>query len=190
MTCLILIRHGATDWNAEGRYQGQVDIPLNALGREQSGQIARALNGMDLAAIYASDLARARETAETLAHAAGLEVRVDPRLREINHGRWEGMLFGEIRARYPEEVKRRRENPLTFAPPGGETVQHVKERFLAAVADIVRRHPAGNVAIVSHGLAIAIVRAHYGDYPAAKIWDLVPGNGEIVEIEVEPIGQA
>jgi broad specificity phosphatase PhoE len=81
MTRLILIRHGATDWNVEGRYQGQVDIPLNELGREQARQIVHSLNGADLAAIYSSDLARARDTAEALAHAAGLEVRDDPRLR-------------------------------------------------------------------------------------------------------------
>jgi probable phosphoglycerate mutase len=190
MTCLILIRHGETDWNAEGRYQGQVDIPLNAKGREQAAQIAHALSGANLAAIYTSDLARASETAKALAQAADLQVRVDPRLREINQGRWEGRLFDEIRAQFPEELKRRRKNPLAFGPPGGETVQQVRERVLGALADIVRRHPAQNVAIVSHGLALAIVRAHYGDYQARKIWDLVPGNGEIVEIEVEPVEQA
>jgi probable phosphoglycerate mutase len=189
MTRLILIRHGQTDWNVEGRYQGQVDIPLNEHGREQAAQIARALSGANLAAIYASDLARAGETAKALAEAAGLQVRVDPRLREINQGRWEGRLFDEIRAEYPEELKRRRENPLAFAPPGGETVGQVKERVLAAIADVVHRHPTQSVAIVSHGLALALVRAYYGDYPAGKIWDLVPGNGEIVEIEAEPVEQ-
>ena len=184
MTRLILIRHGETDWNAEGRYQGHVDMPLNGNGREQAAQIARALRGADLAAIYTSDLARASETAEVLAQAAGLPVQVDPRLREIDQGRWEGKLFTEIRAQYPEKFKRRRENPLAFKAPGGETVQQVRGRVLAAVADTVSRHPTQNVAIVSHGLALAIVRAHYGDYPAGEIWDLVPGNGEIVQIEV------
>ncbi len=190
MTRLILIRHGETDWNAEGRYQGLADIPLNENGRRQAARIARALNGANLAAIYASDLARTGETAEALARATGLSVQLDPRLREIDQGRWEGKLFDEIRAQYPEKFKRRRENPLAFKAPGGETVRHTRERVLAAVADIVGRHPAQNVAIVSHGLALAIVRAHYGDYPAGKIWDLVPGNGEIVQIEVEPIEQA
>jgi probable phosphoglycerate mutase len=190
MTCLILIRHGQTDWNVEGRYQGQVDIPLNERGREQAAQTARALSGANLAAIYASDLTRAVETAKALAQVAGLPVRIDPRLREINQGRWEGRLFDEIRAEYPEELKRRQEDPLAFAPPGGEVVGQVRERVLAAVADIVRRHPDQRVAIVSHGLALALVRTYYGDYPAGKVWELVPGNGEIVELEVEPVEQA
>jgi alpha-ribazole phosphatase len=189
MTRLILIRHGQTDWNVEGRYQGQVDIPLNECGREQAAQIVRALSGVNLAAVYASDLGRAVETAQALAQAAGLQVRVDPRLREINQGRWEGRLFDEIRAEYPEELRRRRENPLAFKPPDGEVVGQVRERVLAAVADIVRRYPTQSVAIVSHGLALALVRAHYGDHSAGEIWDLVPGNGEIVEMEVEPIEQ-
>jgi alpha-ribazole phosphatase len=189
MTHLILIRHGETDWNAEGRYQGQIDIPLNKRGREQAAQLAQALSDAHLAAIYASDLARASETAEVLARAAGLQVQVDPRLREINQGRWEGRLFSEIRAEYPEELRRRRDDLLAFAPPGGEVVRQVKERVLAAIADIVRRHPAQSVAIVSHGLALALVRAYYGNYPAERIRDLVPGNGEIVQLEVEPVEQ-
>jgi broad specificity phosphatase PhoE len=100
---LILIRRGQTDWNLAGRYQGQSDLPLNQHGREQALQIARSLDGTGLSAIYASDLARARDTAQILARAAGLKVQLDPWLREINQGEWEGMLFAEIQARYPQE---------------------------------------------------------------------------------------
>lgn len=96
MTRLILVRHGETDWNVEGRYQGHSDVPLNARGRAQAARLAEALRGSDIRAIYSSDLARARETAEALAHATRLAVQHDPRLREIDQGDWEGMLFLEI----------------------------------------------------------------------------------------------
>jgi alpha-ribazole phosphatase len=184
MTRLILIRHGQTDWNLAGRYQGQSDLPLNERGREQALEIAHSLAGSVMSAIYASDLARARDTAQVLACAAGLEVQLDPRLREINQGEWEGMLFADIQARYPQELKRRRESPLGFAPPGGETVQEVKERVLSAVQQIVRSHPDQTVAIVSHGLALAVVRAHYGNHPIQQVWELIPGNGETIEVEI------
>lgn len=183
MTRLILIRHGQTDWNLAGRYQGQIELPLNALGRQQAEQIARQLNGIQLAAIYASDLARARETAEVLARAVGLPVQLDPRLREIDQGEWEGMPFTEIQRRYPRELELRRENPLSFVTPGGESIREVRERVLRAAEEICRRHPHETVAVVSHGVALAILRAHYLHQPIQRMWDLVPANGEVTEVE-------
>lgn len=184
MTRLILIRHGETDWNVEGRYQGQSDVPLNAHGREQAARLAEALREADIRAVYSSDLARARETAEALARATGLTVHPDRRLREIDQGEWEGMLFADIQARYAREFERRRADPLSVAPPGGETVGQVRQRVLAAVEDILRRHPAETVAVISHGLALAIVRAEYQGHPIEKVWDLIPENSTPVEIQV------
>ena len=183
MTRLILIRHGQTEWNAAGRYQGQVDLPLNALGRQQAEQIVQQLDGTQLAAIYASDLARARETAEVLARATGLQVQLDRRLREIEQGEWEGMPFTEIQRRYPRELEQRRENPLGFVTPGGESIRQVRQRVLEAAEEICRRHPNDTVAIVSHGVALAILRAHYQHLPIERMWDLVPANGEVTEVE-------
>lgn len=179
---LILIRHGETDWNVQGRYQGQADVPLNARGRQQAARVAESLANSGISAIYASDLRRARETAEALARVTGLEVCYDSRLREVDQGEWEGMPFAEIQSRYPELVKRRRENPLAVPPPGGETVRQVRERALAAVGDIIRAHPGGRIAIISHGLSLAVIRAHCEGRPIEEVWELVPGNGEVVEV--------
>lgn len=176
MTRLILIRHAETDWNVEGRYQGQSDVPLNERGRMQADKMAQSLAPAGLAAIYSSDLARAQETAEALARATALPVRIDPRLREIDQGEWEGMPFTDILARYPQELARRRDDPLAAAAPGGETVLQVMERVLEAVRKIIRQHPRDTVAIVSHGLPLAIVRTHYGGYPIGQVWDLIPEN--------------
>jgi broad specificity phosphatase PhoE len=103
MTRLLLVRHGETDWNTTGRFQGQADPPLNANGRAQAASLAAQLAQTRIGAIYSSDLQRARDTAEIVARKLGMTVRVDRRLREINQGEWDGMLTTDIIARYPVE---------------------------------------------------------------------------------------
>ncbi len=186
MTRLYLIRHGETDWNVEGRWQGQADVPLNARGREQAQRVARALRDVPFAAIYSSDLSRARETAEALARVVGLPVREDPRLREIHQGEWQGMLVGEIQARYAGQFARRRSDPLRVAPPGGETVAQVRDRVVRAVDEIIAKHPCETVAVVSHGFAIAVILAHFRHHPIDEVWEMIPENGAWQVIEVEP----
>ncbi|HSB66359.1 MAG TPA: histidine phosphatase family protein [Anaerolineales bacterium] len=184
MTKLILIRHGETDWNTEGRWQGQVDLPLNARGQGQAEQIASCLSDSEISAIYSSDLRRAVETAEALGKLTGLPVRTDPRLREIHQGKWQGLLVREIKECYAEAFQRRHENPLSVAPPGGETAQDVHERVIHAIEQILEEHPEETVAIVSHGFAIAVTLAHYKKVPFEKVWDLVPRNASIHTLEV------
>lgn len=186
MTKLFLIRHGETDWNLEGRYQGQSDIPLNANGLLQAEKLAEKLRTQHLDAIYSSDLMRARRTAEILGQATGAPLHIDLRLREINQGEWEGMLFSEIRQRYPELISQRRSDPLSVTPPGGESIEQVRERVLAALDAIVSAHPDGEVAIVSHGLALAIIKVHLSDLPISSVWDQIPENAqpELVSTEV------
>jgi broad specificity phosphatase PhoE len=184
MTHLYLIRHGQTDWNIEGRWQGHADVPLNNRGREQAAQIAHSLADVGLKAIYSSDLIRARDTAGALASTTGLAIQYDKRLREIHQGEWQGMLVTEIQARYGKQFHRRRENPLTVAPPGGETVLQVRERVVSAVEDIVRKHSFERVALVSHGFALAVIQVHYLERPIDEVWDIIPNNDEWREIKI------
>lgn len=139
MTTLLLARHGETDWNRELRIQGSSDVELNELGREQASALAQELEGVDLDAIYASDLRRARATAEAVAATLSVEVRIDPRLRERSFGSWEGL---------------RRED-IAALPSGsrhdGETDDEVRERMLEAVQAIADAHPGEQVLIVAHG---------------------------------------
>lgn len=186
MTYLYLIRHGETDWNVEGRWQGQADVPLNAKGREQAAQIARTLARVGLKAIYSSDLLRARETAQALVKTTGVTLHYDPRLREIHQGEWQGLLVTEIQARYGEAFQRRLENPLAVAPPGGETVEQVRNRVVKAIESILARYPSDRVAVVSHGFALAVIQVHYLGLSIEQVWERVPKNDEWIELRIEP----
>jgi broad specificity phosphatase PhoE len=186
MTRLLLIRHGETDWNVEGRWQGQIDVPLNANGRRQAAQTAKALADTPIAAIYSSDLKRAYETAQALAQVKGLPVIKEPRLREIHQGDWQGLLVSEIETRYAERFHQRRRDPLSVAPPGGETVQQVRARAWHAIEDIVSRHPTETIAIVAHGFILALVRVSFEKKPYDDLWKMIPGSGECIAIDIDP----
>jgi broad specificity phosphatase PhoE len=157
MTTLYLIRHGRTDWNDEGRYQGQCNPPLNALGRQQAQELAAALRDVSWAALYSSDLARAQQTAQALSDLAGVPLRLDPRLREIDMGQWSGQLFRVIRDRYPELVALWQTLPTRVRPPAGETLHELAVRLAGVLDDIAAAHRGATVAVVTHGAAIAVV---------------------------------
>jgi len=185
MTALVLIRHGQTTWNQEGRYSGQTDIPLSEEGLRQAQHLAERLRGQSFQAIYSSDLQRARQTAEPIARATGAPLYFDPRLREINQGEWEGMLFEDIRRRFLDLWQHRLQNPHTAAPPGGETVGQVRERVLGALEEILQAHPQGRVAIVAHGLVLALILTHAQGEPLERVWDRIPDNAEPHTVHLE-----
>jgi broad specificity phosphatase PhoE len=143
VTTLLLVRHGETDWNAEGRLQGHTDRPLNDYGRRQAKELAERLAAEDVDAIYTSDLSRAKETAEILGERLGLPVVVDADLREKNWGSWEG-LTGDER--------------LNVDYVGESTEDH-RERILRAVERIVERHPAQRIVVVTHGGSLRRIQA-------------------------------
>ena len=143
MTTLLLARHGETDWNRELRVQGTSDTALNELGRAQAAELARQLEGAGIDVIYASDLNRARETAEIVAAVTGHEVRLDAALRERDFGSWEGLTREEIDARFADHEQH-----------DGETYDEVRARVLAAAHRIVADHPGETVLVVSHGGAL------------------------------------
>jgi probable phosphoglycerate mutase len=167
---LWLIRHGETEWNAQSRIQGHIDIALSARGRRQAQALARCLRATPLAAVYASDLSRARETALPVAVAGGLELRIDPRLRERGFGLFEGSTYAEAQANWPHEYAIWQRREPGHALPGGESYLQARARVLQCLEEIVRRHgvaPPGGaheaapaVAIVTHGGVLDIVYRH------------------------------
>ncbi len=143
MTTLLLVRHGETDWNAAGRLQGQTDTLLTDHGRRQARKLAEELACDGIDAVYASDLARARETAEIVAARLGLPIVLDPDLRERDWGSWEGLTSAERDA--VELV--------------GESAQAHRERVLRALRRIALDHPGQRVLVVTHGGSLRRVQA-------------------------------
>ncbi len=184
MTKLWLIRHGQTDWNLEGRYQGQSDVPLNAAGLAQADAFAASLCGQHFDAIYSSDLARAYQTAQVIAACTGLPVQTDPRLREINQGEWQGRTLDEIRGIYNEgaQAKHVAIDPVTTRAPGGESVAEVSQRMAEAADDIARCYPVGTVLVVGHGLALATLYCQAKKIPLAQVYSHIPENTQATVI--------
>ncbi len=150
-TRLLLVRHAETDWNLEGRYQGQSDLPLNERGRKQAKLLAERLRGEGIEAIYASDLSRAYETAKIIAEAVGQEVKALESLREVDTGVWTGLTFEEVESRYPKHLREWRADPLRVRRLEGESYLALFERTKAAIREIVEAHPEQTVLVVGHG---------------------------------------
>lgn len=151
---IVLWRHGQTDYNAEGRFQGQADVPLNDIGRAQARAAAEALAGFGIDRIVSSDLARAHETAMTLSARIGVEVEKDPLLREISVGRWEGLTRDEIAQQDPDQMAAWLSG-VDMRPPGGESRKEAAVRVVSAIRTIVARSTdAETIAIVAHGAVL------------------------------------
>ena len=173
-TRIIAIRHGETAWNVDTRIQGHLDIPLNDTGLWQARQVARALAGEPLSAIYASDLQRAHTTARAIADATGAPLLPEPALRERSFGELEGRTFAEIEAELPEQARRWRQRDPHFAPEGGETLVQLRERIAATTHRLAALHTGGLVVLVAHGGVLDVLyRLATGqELQAPRTWQL------------------
>jgi broad specificity phosphatase PhoE len=172
VTTLLLVRHGETDWNRDGRWQGHSDTHLNDAGREQARQVAADLGHVD--AIYASDLTRARETAEIIAADLGLEVRTDARLRERSFGAWEGLSMPEIEEQFGDALARWRLGDGPGADDA-EPFEAFAERVREFVEEILARHPDEAVLVVSHGGSIRVIHALASGLDYVRDHRAIPG---------------
>jgi len=150
-TLLCMVRHAETAWNAEGRVQGQTDVPLNETGFAQARAVAAALSGERFAAIYSSDLLRVTQTAEPIAQALALPVRLDARLRERHYGMFETLTYAEVKVLHPEDYARFRAKELDYDFRTGESLRDFFARSIACVAEIAARHTGDDVLIFTHG---------------------------------------
>ncbi|MGI4779575.1 MAG: histidine phosphatase family protein [Janthinobacterium lividum] len=191
VTRLIVLRHGETAWNVDTRIQGQLDIGLNAAGLRQAAQLGRALAGEELDAIYASDLSRAWQTAESVACRQLPEQPPlrEPRLRERAFGCFEGQTFSEIESRMPTEARMWRTRDPAFAPDGGgESLLDFRMRVVGVASELAARHAGGQIALVAHGGVMDILyRAATGqELQAPRTWYL--GNAAINRLLWTPQG--
>jgi bisphosphoglycerate-dependent phosphoglycerate mutase family 1 len=174
---LLILRHGQSEWNAEGRWQGWIDVPLTEVGEAQARARGEALaaDGVDVTTVFASDLQRARRTAELVAETIGGAIVVDERLRERHGGDWQGHTAAEIDELWPgaREQWRRRELP---SPPGAESDEAVLTRFDAALADVINAtDSASEAVIVTHGGMLRLVAGRAG-VTAANVVENVGGH--------------
>ena len=188
MRRLLLVRHGETTWNTTGRYQGQTDVPLNDVGRQQAAAIAERLAAETIDAIYASDLIRAYETAQAIAKPHKLNVQADPRLREFSFGEWHGLTYAQMTARFPEQVAWWNADRLHRAPPGGETLAQVAVRLQAALDDIPHNHPDQTVLLVAHGGPIRVLLCLLLNKSPREFWQFDVGNTALTEFVFHDIG--
>lgn len=186
---LLLVRHGETDWNRQGRFQGQIDVPLNSTGRLQAEQVAEFLCSVPLDFAVSSPMLRPRETAEAiLHHHPQVSLRFMDDLREISHGAWEGQLETEVERQFPGELQRWRDTPAQVQMPAGENLQQVWDRAIAAWTDIVNtakadpRQPKLGL-VVAHDAINKVILCHVAGLTPEHFWSFKQGNGAVSVID-------
>ena len=187
---IVLLRHGRTAWNAAHRIQGQLQVELDDVGREQARTVAPAVAALEPALLWSSDLVRARETAEIVAAAAGLEVVDDPRLREFHLGERQGLTHQEYADRAPDEFESFRAGEWQHGP-GAEKVQEVADRYVASLRDLARALGPGETGVVvSHGAATRVGAVAFLDWPLDCVRDLrALGNCHRVDLDEREAGR-
>jgi probable phosphoglycerate mutase len=182
---IILWRHGRTEWNVVDRFQGQADIPLDAVGRAQAFAAAEVLAAYRPVGLYSSDLTRCYQTAEVLAERTGLEIITDKRLREINVGSWEGLLGAEIRAADPELARRLWAGEDVRRSPTGESPSEVAERMLEPLTEIAESAADhSTVVIVTHGLSGRVGACRFVGLPFPQ-WRLFGGLSNCAWVSID-----
>lgn len=177
-THIIIIRHGETLWNLEGRRQGHLDSPLTARGFAQAQALGRRVKDEDFSALYSSDLGRAYQTAKIISSVTGHPVVVDDRLRERNLGVFQGLNSDEIRKSYPEEFHCHRTKGPDYVIPGGESRRRQVERNLDCLEELAGRHPGETILVVTHGGVLSGLFRHTLSIPleAPCRFDFVNGS--------------
>jgi alpha-ribazole phosphatase len=156
-TELLLVRHGESEWNRQSRYAGQRDVPLSDRGKQQARRLADRLESEPLAAIYASPLQRARDTAIAIAERQRVPVTLEPRLAEIHHGLWEGLKANEVQARFPAVYTQWRTEPHRVVMPQGESLAELAARAGQVLTEVLAAYPSGKIALCSHDAVLRVL---------------------------------
>ncbi|HXZ05823.1 MAG TPA: alpha-ribazole phosphatase [Ktedonobacteraceae bacterium] len=181
---LIVVRHGETSYNAQRRFTGQSDVPLNSMGERQTAALMKSLATEQLDAIVTSDLERARITAKAIALDHGLPVHEDLDLRELSFGEWEGYTYDEVLARDAALASLWRTDPTEYAPPGGETVAQLRDRCARALHRWQTQYPEASVLWVTHGGLIGILLCHVLGIDLKRRWQFRHDNASVSEIRL------
>ncbi len=185
MTTILLARHGETDWNREGRFQGHADPPLNETGRAQAAELAAELKNVELAAVYSSPLLRAFETAQVVAAEHRLEPVAVDALREVDVGSWEGLTRAEVETKFPKQLARWLDHDQGWE--NGESYEELGRRVVAALLELAAAHEGERILAVTHGGPIRAAFAFADRTSHADARRLGPriGNAFLAEFAAE-----
>ena len=172
MTKVIFIRHGQTEWNVTGRYQGQSDVQLSEEGRQQAVKLAENFPVERVDAIYASDLQRAMVTAETVARQFGLPVQAEPAFRELSFGDWEGLTYQQIVDKWEDAMANFLQHPDILEIPGGESFPAVQQRAVTRLNELIEKHDEQTIVIVAHGAVLRTMLAAALHMPLQYLWSI------------------
>lgn len=179
---IFCVRHGETNWNRLGYFQGQTDIPLSAKGMEQAEAAGQAMASLAIDRVWSSDLSRARQTAEKIASHHGLSVEEEPLITEIDHGEWEGRNASQIEESWPGMLKLWHDEPHNVTMPGGEDLEQLRERAVRGFASIADKG-GKNVVLVSHDALLKVLLCSWLDSPLSSFWKFQLGNCSITVVE-------
>ncbi len=185
---VLIVRHGETQWNADGRIQGQTDVHLSDRGEMQARALVPRLADELIAAVYASDLQRAWRTADLAVEGRLVPVTRDPAWRELAFGEWEGLVYAEAAARDPEVASRRLRHPARTAPPGGEHLGDLLDRVRPALQAIQARHAGETVLIATHGGVVRALGCFFLGLDLDAAWRLTAGNAGLSIVSWWPDG--
>lgn len=187
-TRLCIVRHGETAWNAEHRVQGQLDVPLNAVGAAQAQATARALAGERFDALYSSDLSRARQTAQPAADLFSMKIRLEEKLRERHYGIFERLTYAEVKVRYPADYARFEARDPEYAFRSGESLRDFSDRSIAVISSIADQNKGRNVLVFTHGGVLDKLYRHITGLPLSAARDFGIPNAGLNRIEITPAG--
>ena len=183
---LLLVRHGETPWNAEGRIQGHSDVELSEKGKRQAELIAERLAGVHIDAAYSSDLIRCQDTAKAILAKHDVPLQATPDLRERFYGVFEGLTVPERQSRYPEMFAASVVNDLDFAPTDGETPRETIRRMTPVIDGIRRRHADETALIVGHGGSLRSAVIALMELPDESTWRFVMANCSLSVFDTYP----
>jgi alpha-ribazole phosphatase len=187
-TRLFLARHGQTAWNVKSRYMGQVDVPLDETGERQAALLGHRLAEEGLAAIYTSDLLRARQTAIAIAAHQTCPLIPEARLREMDFGVWQGLTYAEIQETNRINLEAWEADRLRNTPPGGESLSQFSSRVEAAYQEIIQAHLEETTLVVAHGGVMKILLCLVLGLPPERYWQIQISPASLSEIWIYPEG--
>lgn len=185
MSQVVLILPGATDYELQGRIQGDLDIPLCEEGREEVQRVARELQDLGLDVVYSSCCSSAAQTAEGIAKALGIKTKKLDNLENLDHGLWQGLLIDEVRQKQPKVYRQWQEHPESCCPPEGETIEHARNRIETVLAKLLKKHKDGVFGLVVPEPLASLVREYLGEAELGDLWEATCEHGRWSLISID-----